>query len=432
MPTVMKEFLRTLEINQFMTDYVISPPEFEPLSEFIINEKPLDRPEGKKMFFLVTKIVSTTRARITIKYFIGDFIRIENVTSNWLRKKFDLPQKGVIIGHVPAPKATIFIPIEWQYSMEKLFAEFASIYYLTWDLSNMSPMETTKEFLRRLVAIVTRNRIYADAELKTVYSTPQPGFFSESMIKLNALVIHAIACPPSIPIEMVNKLHLDAVSEETQNLKWVWGMEKIRVFDHVTTEMLKLNVTDLKDSLQHADDKSFGAWDSSWLEGFSDAAMVLRILYQVRPVMLQDMPNDGDVYIRQALNAFDEAKLCPVGTLEELTEIRETANKNNGYRGRFGGRFGRRPFKKDFYEGLNIQAWPMPAQGKRWRRFNQVGPSVNHPVQLNPYDILNKASEKKPEIKDETVSDAEQSIDPTVTVNYKKLPSTGNHTHKTT
>ena len=46
MPTVMKEFLRTLEINQFMTDYVISPPEFEPLSEFIINEKPLDRPEG--------------------------------------------------------------------------------------------------------------------------------------------------------------------------------------------------------------------------------------------------------------------------------------------------------------------------------------------------------------------------------------------------
>ena len=43
----MKEFIRTLEINQFMTDYVITPPEFEPLSEFILNERPLERPEGK-------------------------------------------------------------------------------------------------------------------------------------------------------------------------------------------------------------------------------------------------------------------------------------------------------------------------------------------------------------------------------------------------
>ena len=46
-PTVMKEFIRTLEINQFMTDYVLTPPEFEPLSEFILNERPLERPEGK-------------------------------------------------------------------------------------------------------------------------------------------------------------------------------------------------------------------------------------------------------------------------------------------------------------------------------------------------------------------------------------------------
>ena len=316
------------------------------------------------------------------------------------------------------------VPIEWQYSMEKLFAEFASINYLTWDLSNMSPMETGKEFLRRLVAIVTRNRIYADAELKPVYSTPQPGFFSESMIKLNALVIHAIACPPRIPIQMVNQLHLDVEAEDVQDIKWVWGMEKIRIFDHVTTEMLKLDVTELKETLQHADDKSFGAWDSSWLEGFSNAAMALRILYQARPVILQDM-NNGDVYIRQALNAFEDAKLCPVGTLEELTVIRDTANKPNGYRGRFGGRFGRRPFKKDFYEGLNIQAWPMPAQGKRWRRYNPMGPNVNHPVQLNPYDILNKASGKKPEVKEEPVSEMDQAVDPTVVVNYKKFPVTG-------
>ena len=62
MPTVMKEFLRTLEINQFMTDYVISPPEFEPLSEFITNEKPLDRPEGKKSVCVVKRIMSIPRA----------------------------------------------------------------------------------------------------------------------------------------------------------------------------------------------------------------------------------------------------------------------------------------------------------------------------------------------------------------------------------
>ena len=45
-PTVFKDFLRTLEINQFMTDYVMMPPEFEPLSEFILNERPLDKPDG--------------------------------------------------------------------------------------------------------------------------------------------------------------------------------------------------------------------------------------------------------------------------------------------------------------------------------------------------------------------------------------------------
>ena len=350
---------------------------------------------------------------------------MENVSSSWLRTKSELPQKGVIIGHVSAPKTTILVPIEWQYSMEKLFAEFVSINYLTWDLSNMTPTQVAKEFLRRLVAIVTRNRIFDNNELKTVYSTPQPGFFSESMIKLNELVIHAIACPPRIPLHMVNKLHLDVVSEETQDLKWVWGMEKIRFFDHVTTEMLKLDVTDIKEQLQTAESQAFGAWDSTWLEGFSNAAMVLRILYQFRPVILQDMPNNGDVYIRQAINAFEDAKSCSMGTLEELTAIRELTNKNNGLRGHFGGRCGRRPFRKNFYEGLNIQAWPMPTPGKRWRRYGPVGPSVNHPVQLNPYDILNKASDKKPEIKEEVVSDTEQSLDPMVTVDYKKLPATG-------
>ena len=334
-------------------------------------------------------------SKITIS---EDYFCIENKTSSWLRTKSELPQKGVIVGHLQLPKATLMVPIEWQYSMEKLFAEFASINYLSWDLSNMTSMEATKEFFRRLEAIVTRNKIFADGELRTVYSTPQPGFFCESMLKLNDLVIHAIACPPKIPIHMVNRLHLDVNPDETQELKWVWGMEKIRVFDHVTTEMLKLDVTDLKERLQQAENQSFGAWDTTWLADFSDEALVLRILFQVRPVLLQNMARNSDIYIRQALNAFEDAKVCKVGTLEELATIRETANNQNGYRGRFGGRFGRRPFKKDFFEGLNIQAWPMPNHGKRWRRFNQVGPSMNHPVQLNPYNILNKVTENKPEV----------------------------------
>ena len=46
-PMVLKDFLRTLEINQFMGDYVVMPPEFEPLSEFILNERPLERPNGE-------------------------------------------------------------------------------------------------------------------------------------------------------------------------------------------------------------------------------------------------------------------------------------------------------------------------------------------------------------------------------------------------
>ena len=52
LPNVMKDFLRTLEINQFMTDYVVMGPEYEPLSEFIVNEKALDRPDGKRCPFL--------------------------------------------------------------------------------------------------------------------------------------------------------------------------------------------------------------------------------------------------------------------------------------------------------------------------------------------------------------------------------------------
>lgn len=46
-PTILKEFLRTLEINQFVSNYVVAPPEFEPLSEFVVNERPLERPDGQ-------------------------------------------------------------------------------------------------------------------------------------------------------------------------------------------------------------------------------------------------------------------------------------------------------------------------------------------------------------------------------------------------
>ena len=327
------------------------------------------------------------------------------------------------------PKATVMVPIEWQYSLEKLFAEFASIHYLTWDLSHMTPKESAKEFLRRLEATATRNRIMVGDELKPVYSTPQPGFFCENMLKLNELVIQAIACPPKIPIHMVNKLHLDVEAEKTQDLKWIWGMEKIRFFDHVTTEMLKLDVQDLKEALQQADDKAFGSWDSTWLEGYSNEALALRILYQVRPVILENMAQNSDAYIRQALDAFENAVVCPMGTLEELTKIRETADRRNGpQRGRFCGGV-RRPYKKPFYEGLNIQAWPMPAQGRRWRRFGPVGavgPMTNHPVQLNPYQVLNNNEEaKKPAKEEPTVTESSHEVDPIVTVSYKHLSDTG-------
>ena len=362
---------------------------------------------------------------------LGDYICLENQSSSWLRNKAELPQKGVIIAHMGVPNATVFVPIEWQYSMEKLFAEFASIYYLTWDLSNMSPKESAKEFFRRLEAIATRDRIVSEGELKTVYSTPQPGFFCESMLKLNELVIQAIACPAKIPIHMVNKLHLDVEPEEIQDLKWIWGMEKIRFLDHTTTEMLKLDVLQLKDQLKNAETKAFGAWDSTWLEDCANETLVLRILYQVRPVILDNMAQNSDAYIRQAIDAFENATACPMGTLEELTMIREAVNRRNGpQRGRFGPRFGvRKPFNKPFYEGLNVQAWPMPAQGRRWRRFGPVGAAgamTNHPVQLNPYNVLNKNKEAEPEVKEEPIlSDSNHEVDPIVTVSYKHVAASG-------
>ena len=289
-------------------------------------------------------------------------------------------------------------------------------------------MESAKEFLRRLDAIATRDKIVTDDGLQTVYSTPQPGFFCESMIKLNELVIHAIACPPKIPIHMVNKLHPDVESEDVQAIKWIWGMEKIRFFDHVTTEMLKLDVSPLKAKLQKADDKAFGSWDASWLEDFSNEALVLRILYQVRPVILQNMAKNSDAYIRQAINAFEEAKLCPMGTLDDLQSIRDTANKNNGpIKGRYCGG-ARRPFKKPFYEGLNIQAWPMPTTGRRWRRYGPFGGEANHPVQLDPFEVLNKNKDVKKEPKEEvSTSDNNHKVDPTVTVTYQDVHNQGNY-----
>ena len=62
----------------------------------------------------------------------------------------------MVIAHLGVPKATVMVPIEWQYSVEKLFAEFVSINYLTWDLSQMTPTQAAKEFFRRMEAIATR------------------------------------------------------------------------------------------------------------------------------------------------------------------------------------------------------------------------------------------------------------------------------------
>ena len=324
----------------------------------------------------------------------------------------------MVIAHLGVPKATVMVPIEWQYSVEKLFAEFVSINYLTWDLSQMTPTQAAKEFFRRMEAIATRKKA---EELRTIYSTPQPGFFCENMLKFNELVIQAIACPPRIPMHMVNKLHPDAETEQIQDLKWIWGMEKICFLDHVTTEMIRFNVVELKEALQNANDRSFGAWDDCWLQNFSEEAFVLRILYQVRPVILQNMAEKSDAYIRQAINAYQEAKRCEPGTLEELDTIRKAVNKYQKGE-RCGGRFyGRKPFRKAFYEGLNVQAWPMPSQGHQWRRYEPV----NHPVPLNPHEILDKAKDVKREVKDEPTMDIEREVDPTVMVTYKKLPETG-------
>ena len=407
----MKNFIRMLEVNQFMTDYVVSAPEQESQSEFILNERPLEQPTGT--------CIAQPLLQFNTIYHLEDYVCIENKTSHWIRPQSEVPQRGVIIASIELKKATIMVPIEWQFSMEKLFAEFASINYLSWDLIQLTPIQAMKEFFRRLEAIATRERVMFEDELKPVFSTPQPGFFNENMLKLNELVIRAIACPPTVPIHMVNKLRLEVDSESILDLQWIWGMDKIRVFDHESTEMIKMDTKPLKRKLLKADSKAFGSFDEDWLLGFSDEALVLRILYQLRPVILQNMAAKSDAYIRQAINAFEQAIVCQPGTLEEFDQIRKAASSNHHGRGNRCFGHGRRPFTKPFFQGMNIQAWPMPVNNRnRWQRY---GP-VQGAEPLNPFETLKKDAFP---LKDEPLSDEESSVDPKVTVSYKKLQSTG-------
>ena len=123
-PKVLREFMRNLEINNFLDDYVVSRPTFEPLTELITNECPIENRSEEAS--------QDTR------------------TSNWLNTETHLPQNGTVIFHMEIPKATILVPVKWQYSMEKLLSEFISISYLTWDLTSMTAWQATKEFFRRL------------------------------------------------------------------------------------------------------------------------------------------------------------------------------------------------------------------------------------------------------------------------------------------
>ena len=129
-------------------------------------------------------------------------------------------------------------------------------------------------------------------------------------------------------------------------------------------------------------------------------------------------------YLKAFHSAFENAKMCTTGTLEDLEKIRKTANSNQMGRNWCNGRrFGPngRPFNKQFYEGLNVQAWPMPANGRKWRRYEPV----NHPVQLDPYETLKKAKPIKNEPEDDSSVQTNQTVDPKVTINYNGLPVSG-------
>ena len=316
--------------------------------------------------------------------------------------------------HVELPKATIMVPIQWQLSVPKLLAEFASISYLTWDLTQMETPDAGKEFLRRLKAIATKKRVVIDDVQHTIYSTPQPGFFSENMPTFNDIVIDAIACPPTLATYRANKLqiHGEMLPTHEWDLQWTSVMDKIRIYDHVTTEMLKFEVADLLEFIGTMEKPPFGEFDQDWLASLTDQEMAVRILYQVRPVILDaNFARVGDIYVRQAVNAFDDAKVCSVGTLEELEKIRQGLPNKNSYRGRFNRRnHGKRPF---YFGGMNIQQWRMPNNRSRpWYMRNNFNEDN---TRIDPIKTLTKDKVEEIEISD----DDEKTVatNPTIIVN---------------
>ena len=127
-PKVVKDFIRNLEINQFLDDHVVCCPIAEPRSELITNEHPLE-------------LSPYDNAR-------------PDTISGWAGNEQELPQQGLVMFHVEVAKGTIMVPVKWEYSLPKLFAEFISVSYLTWDLTSMTAWQATKEFHRRLKVLI--------------------------------------------------------------------------------------------------------------------------------------------------------------------------------------------------------------------------------------------------------------------------------------
>ena len=231
----------------------------------------------------------------------------------------------------------------------------------------------------------------------TVYCTPQLGFFDPNMSKFNELAIHSVACPAKVPQHLANYVRLPSgpIDHDDLDVQWIWSMEKIRTLDHITTEMYKLNVADLMNYIVDTEGLAFNKPDLDWLEELTDHQMALRILAQIRPVILNHHFNqNGDVFIRQALNAYTNAKLCDVGTLLELEDIRKAARKHQ-HRGPRHFRGFRR--NGPHYRGPNIQAWPMPNLARRrYGGFINGRPISVHEPELgavDPHKTLNKAKE---------------------------------------
>ena len=227
------------------------------------------------------------------------------------------------------------------------------------------------------------------------------GFYDANMLKLNDLAIYAISCPAQVPAHLMDYVRFPSRAAEQSDLElnWIWAMDKIRVMDHVTTELYKLDVEELQRKTLEETDGAFQNPDLDWLESLTDHLLTVRILAQVRPVIFDvQFQTQGDAFIRQALNAYTNAKLCGEGTLEELADIRSTVSPKPFWRGNKRHGWNRR----SRFQGVNVQAWPMPnMRALRWGGQINGRPIGNRPVvhgPVNPYETLKRATMATPSI----------------------------------